>query len=157
MSTPRASARTAAAIRRSCERHWEAFKDDCSGFLKAVGAEFLEAVPPGTADAILERLRSDPAWRRLGNTPAAAAAAARRAKAGKLVFGGLKGAELNPPRRNGHVVVVVGGPLVNGRYPRAYWGVLNGTGKKGEGVNWAFNRNDRDRVEYFCRAVDRAL
>jgi hypothetical protein len=82
--------------------------------------------------------------------------AAQHADAGKIVFGGLKSDELNPPRNNGHVVVVVSGPLVNGRYPRAYWGVLNGIGKKDEGVNWAFNANDRDRVDYFSRTADKA-
>jgi hypothetical protein len=152
-SAPRAAA---ASIRRSCERHWEAFKDDCSGFLKAVGADFLDAVPPGQADTIIELLRRAGAgWTHVGNTPDAAAMAARHADEGRIVFGGLQSDELNPPRNNGHVVVVVSGPLVHGRYPRAYWGVLNGTGRKDEGVNWAFNANDRDRVDYFSRAVDK--
>ena len=143
--------RNAAAIRRSCERHWDAFKGDCSGFLKAVGADFLEAVPSGQADAILESLRAAASWTHVEN----AAIAARHADEGRIVFGGLQSDELNPPRKNGHVVVVVSGPLVNGRYPRAYWGVLNGTGRKDEGVNWAFNAKDRDRVDYFSRAVDK--
>jgi hypothetical protein len=122
-----------------------------------VGADFLDAVPPGQADTIIELLRRASAgWTHVGNTPGAAALAAQHADAGNIVFGGLKSDELNPPRSNGHVVVVVSGPLVNGRYPRAYWGVLNGTGRKDEGVNWAFNANDRDRVDYFSRTADKA-
>ena len=152
----RSASSTSAAIRRSCELHWDAFRDDCSGFLKAVGADFLEAVPAGQADKIVEELRRAAAgWTHVGNTAEAGAAAARHAGQGRLVLGGLKSGELSPPRNNGHVVVVVSGPLVNGRYPRAYWGVLNGTGKKDEGVNWAFNANDRDRVDYFSRTVDK--
>ena len=121
-----------------------------------MGADFLEAVPAGQADVILEELRRAAAgWTQVGNSPDAAAVAARHAGQGRLVFGGLKSGELSPPRNNGHVVVVVSGPLVNGRYPRAYWGVLNGTGKKDEGVNWAFNAKDRDRVDYFSRTVDK--
>jgi len=149
---PKGASRTAAAaIRDSCERRWDAFKADCSGFLKAVGADFLEAVPSGQADAIVESLRAAAGWTHVEN----GAIAARHADEGKIVFGGLKSDELNPPRDNGHVVVVVSGALVNGRYPKAYWGVLNGTGKKDEGVNWAFNAKDRDRVDYFSRAVDK--
>jgi hypothetical protein len=145
----------AAAIRASCKRNWDAFKDDCSGFLKSVANEFLDIVPPGQADNIIDFLRISADWTRLGTDLAAAAAAAQHAGDGEFVVGGLRGNELNPKKNNGHVVVVVSGELVNSKYPHAYWGVLNGVGKKDAGVNWAFNANDRDRVEYFARGIDK--
>jgi hypothetical protein len=150
-----APAKNAAAVKASCERHWETFKDDCSGFLKAVSAEFVDAVPRGQADDIMDFLRGDQSWSHIGNTLKDAATAAAEAAAGKLVLGGLKKNELNPNRNNGHVVVVVEGALVNRAYPKAYWGVLGGVGAKDQGINYAFNPNDRDRVDYFAKSPDK--
>jgi hypothetical protein len=49
----------------------------------------------------------------------------------------------------GHVVVVVPGPLAHGLYPTAYWGsTAAGIQKKNTTVNWAWKKEDRDKVLY---------
>jgi hypothetical protein len=64
----------------------------------------------------------------------------------KFVLAELKGAEHQPPRTHGHVVVV--GDLAHGKYPTAYWGSLGGVGKQNETLNWAWAKADRDRIMY---------
>ncbi|HET7401896.1 MAG TPA: hypothetical protein VFJ62_08950 [Usitatibacter sp.] len=39
----------------------------------------------------------------------------------------------------------------------AYWGSLNSVGSKDAGIDHAFGANDKDRVEYFSRPVDKGL
>ena len=53
------------------------------------------------------------------------------------------------------MVIVVRGGLEREAYPHAYWGVLDGVGKKDTGLNYAFNETDRDNVEYFARPADK--
>ena len=69
------------------------------------------------------------------------------AEAGYFVIGGLK----DTP--NGHVVVVVAGLLDRGKYPTAYWGKLHGIGEKAKTINYAWNKNDRDKVIYRGRIL----
>lgn len=139
----------------SCERHWNEFKGDCSGFVKAVAHDLVDFVPPGVADNIIEFCRESGDWARLGNDRNAALKAVRNAQAGQLVVAGLRSSEMNPARTHGHVVVVVPGSLVDDKYPRAYWGSLNSVGDKDAGINHAFGANDKDRIEYFSRPVDK--
>ncbi len=119
-----------------CEKHWQQYRGDCSGFLKAVSAE-LHIPLDGQANAIIDALSSGWTSTRDG------AEAARLAAQGKFVIGGLKAMP------NGHVVVVVDGPLNRGKYPRAYWGRLRSVGMRNETINWSWNVTDRDKVVYF--------
>lgn len=64
--------------------------------------------------------------------------ARQKAIDGNFVIGGLKATS------NGHVVVVVPGPLAHGKYPTAYWGSIGGVGKKNTTINWSWNTTDRD-------------
>lgn len=45
----------------SCEAHWDAFRSDCSGFVKAVAADFGITLT-GQADDIVDQIQG-PGWR----------------------------------------------------------------------------------------------
>jgi len=126
----------------SCEAHWDSYKSDCSGFVKTVAADF-GIVLNGQADDIVDQMNSS-SWQSAAN----GIEAKSKADTGYLVLAGLKGADHTPPRSHGHVVVVVTGPLANGKYPTAYWGSLGGVGKKNATLNYAWNSSDRDNVIY---------
>ena len=123
-------------ILKLCEKHWNAHSGDCSGFAKAVANE-LRISLSGQANEIVDQIQQAP-WRVLNSGEEATA----QASLGRLVIGGLKAQPL------GHVVIVVAGPLSQGKYPTAYWGSFGGVGKKNQTVNWSWNKNDRDRVIY---------
>jgi hypothetical protein len=133
----------------ACEADWDAHKDDCSGYVRAVcGTLGITSFEPGdNADAIVGILEGSPDWQRLADGPAAKGAA----DAGCFVIAGLRGADHNPPHAHGHVVVVVSGPLASGKYPTAYWGSLGSVGAKYKTINWSWRATDRDNVEYFGR------
>jgi hypothetical protein len=119
----------------ACEKHWEDYKTDCSGFVKAVAAE-LGITLRGQANDITDQIQKHP-WTVLKD---GAEAALQATKA--FVVAGLKASP------HGHVVVVVPGALAHGKYPVAYWGQLGGLGKKNTTLNWAWNKEDRDKVIY---------
>ena len=125
----------------ACKREWPAHKDDCSGFCRAVAAR-LNVPLQGLANEIVDHLRLH--WRVLPDGPAAIAAAER----GELVIAGLRGDEQTKPNAHGHVVIVVPGEPAKGRYPRAYWGQLGSIGKQDVTLNFAWNKQDRDRITY---------
>ncbi|HTH99372.1 MAG TPA: hypothetical protein VL752_00380 [Acidisoma sp.] len=130
-------------VRDACETCFPDHKDDCSGFVRAVGSK-LGVVVAGLANDIVMTIRAGGTWTTLPD----GAAAASSAKAGKLVLAGLRGDEQFEHSNHGHVAVVVDGPLAHARYPSAYWGKLGGTGAENETINWAWNTHDRDRVTY---------
>ncbi len=133
----------------ACEACYDAHTGDCSGFVKAVAAT-LDVTVEGNADQMVDILRSgEGGWTVVTGGPAAAAAAA----AGKLVVGGLKGAEQTTPNPHGHVVVVVPGPLARNAYPTAWWGSLGGQPGKNQTINYAWVAGDRDRVSYAAHDI----
>ncbi|WP_158930589.1 hypothetical protein [Acidisphaera sp. S103] len=127
----------------ACMREFRAHSGDCSGFVKAVGADVGVTIE-GTANDIVDTLRAGGDWVELADGPAARASA----RAGKLVLAGLRGDEQAVRNAHGHVVVVVDGPLDRNLYPSAYWGQLGGTGAECKTINWAWTAQDRDRVTY---------
>lgn len=131
----------------ACEAAFEANKGDCNKFVKAVAAKFNIQIT-GNANAITDAIQGA-GWTRLADGSAAAAKAAR----GHLVIGGLKGADQANPSGHGHVVVVVKGARQQGKYPKAYWGRLGGSGSKNKGVNWAWRKADRDNVKYGAKTI----
>lgn len=134
------------SIISACETEWDAFKSDCSGFVKAVAVDVGIGLS-GQADDIVDQIQSN-GWKILVDGIAAKA----QADAGLFVVGGLKGKDLDPPEAHGHVVVVVSGPMAFGKYPSAYWGKLNGVGAKNQTLNYAFRASVRDNVIYGSRA-----
>jgi hypothetical protein len=129
-------------VRQACEASFSKHQNDCSGFARDVAAR-LGVKLDGTANQIVETLRSGQGWIRLRD----GLAAADSAHGGKLVIAGLLGSEQVHPSEHGHVAVVVRGPM-QGRYPRAYWGRLGGGGQRDETINFAWEPGDRDRVSY---------
>lgn len=138
-----------AEIVAACKREWPTNKTDCNKFAKAVAAHF-GVVLSGDADSIVRQM-SGPGWTLLADGKAAAA----EAKAGKLVLGGLKAADLGSA--HGHIVIVVDGVPEQGKYPIGYWGSLNpairDNGGLGKGINWSFDKSSRDKVVYAARTV----
>lgn len=139
---------TADDIIAICERKWDTNKSDCNAFVKAVATDYGISLN-GLADEIVTTILGA-GWEQLGKDGVAAKAAA---DSGKLVIGGLKGSDHNPPRDHGHVVIVVSGPLARGKYPSGYWGSTGGVGKKNATLNYAWNADDRDNVVYGARSV----
>ncbi|MET0752759.1 MAG: hypothetical protein ABWZ66_05280 [Pyrinomonadaceae bacterium] len=137
-------------IINACENNWEANKSDCNKFVRAVGAALGIDIVAGNADAIIDSLTA-PTW-----TPVIGGIAAKqKADEGFFVIAGLKAAAHTPPRTNGHVAVVVAGPLdpTHNKYPTGYWGSLGSIGKKNTTLNYSWNTADRDNVKYFYRAL----
>lgn len=115
-----------------CEAHWDAHKSDCIGFVKAVASDLAISIS-GNGDGITEYLCGLPAQNNDGLT------ASLWAEQDTLVIAGLKGAVHLLPRTHGHVVIVVPGKLVHGKYALAYWGMLGSKSKKRTPLNWAWN------------------
>jgi hypothetical protein len=129
-------------IVNACEAEWEAHKADCSGFVKAVAAR-LQIRLQGLANDIVAEI-SQPPWLHLADGIQAEKAAAD----GRFVIAGMRGSDQAAPAEHGHVVVVVKGELAHDRYPPAYWGRLGSVGSKNQTLNFAWNRQDRDRIIY---------
>ena len=121
-----------------CEKHWEKYKKDCSGYVKTVAGE-LGISLTGQANNIVDQIQKLP-WKKLTS----GFDANLQASSGALVIAGLK------DQPHGHVVIVVPGTLAHGKYPAAYWGSLGGVGKKNATLNWSWSKQDRDKIVYSC-------
>lgn len=134
-------------IINACEDKYEANKNDCNAFLKAVATELgVTTFQAGDdADAIVQRMIDSADWKGVADGPKAKEAA----DAGSFVIAGLKGADHTPPRTHGHVAVVVKGPLAQSKYPTAYWGSLGGSPGRNKTLNFSWSTADRDNVEYY--------
>jgi len=130
-----------ARIVAACETHWETYKSDCSGFVKAV-ASTLGVQISGQANDIADSIERLP-WLKLKD----GVEARDKAELGFLVLGALKATP------NGHVVIVVPGELNRSKYPTAYWGSLGKTGKKNTTINWSWTLGELDKVKYACCLV----
>jgi hypothetical protein len=123
-------------IKATCEKHWEAHKADCSGFVKAVATD-LNVTLTGQANDIVDQIQKSP-WKVLKDGKEADS----EARAGKFVVAGLK----DDP--NGHVVIIVPGELAHEKYPTGYWGHLGSVGYKNTTINYSWNSAERDKVIY---------
>jgi hypothetical protein len=135
----------------ACESEYDANKSDCNKFVRAVGADIGVPIVAGHADDIINDLTTN--WTSIAD----GAVAKEKADEGNFVIAGLKGADHNPPRTNGHVAVVVSGPLdtTYNMYPTGYWGMLGVAkpkyGKKNT-LNYSWNADDVDNVKYFFKS-----
>jgi hypothetical protein len=144
------------------QRKVDANRKDCNKFASAVAGDFGVSLS-GNADAILDQLaKSGSGWTAIG---AGKGVEAEQAAAdGKLVVAGLSTGDMGDD--HGHIVVVVKGALAHNKYPTAYWGTINHTdtqgnetelsknGGKGVGLNWSFNKTDRDKVRYYSHPIN---
>jgi hypothetical protein len=129
----------------ACRKHYSAYSNDCSAYVRAVTAELGHAVS-GNANGIMNELAGTPSkWE-----PIDRAAAALAVKTGALVIAGLKSSDHNPPRNNGHVVIVVDGPLYRNIYPLCWGGSIGSAQSQGtKSVGEVWNRSDRDAILYY--------
>ncbi len=128
----------------ACKKHYPMHSDDCSGFVRAVTAELGHPVS-GTANGIMNELANSSAWEKIDRAKAIDAV-----KAGALVIAGLKSQDHNPPRNNGHVVIVVDGPLYRNTYPLVWGGSIGNAQSRGtKTVGEVWSRADRDAVQYY--------
>jgi|GEM_PF-575932 len=134
----------AALIIQTCQSDWDAHKDDCSGFAKAV-ATALGVTITGLADDIYGEIQG-PDWTPIPDGPSAK----EKADDGWFVLAALTGAQHVPPQSHGHVAVVVSGPLdpTHNQYPTGYWGQLGGVGMEDTPLNYAWNNASIGSVIY---------
>ena len=130
-----------------CEAAFEANKNDCSAFVRAVSAACGIGLT-GQADDIVDQT-TGAGWIKLTD----GLQAASMADAGMLVIAGLKGSEHTPPRNNGHVAVVVTGTLADGKYPTGYWGSSGGASGKKQTLNYSWNAADRDKAHFAAHSI----
>jgi len=143
----------------ACTRSWDMShiagtlnRNNCSGFVHSVAAELGVPLPSGNADSIMGGLAQSAEWKKLDNGEEAA----KKAAEGYLVIAGLKGNEHQPGRNNGHVAVVISGPLYRGKYPRCWSGSIAGSVGQSQGlrsIGELWNRTDRDLVKYYVYAT----
>lgn len=137
------------------ERAYEREKFNCSGFVRHAAAALKIRLEGQQADDQLDFMERE--WTRLKNGMHAAEMASQHF----FVVAGLKSTDYDPPRSNGHVVVIqplapVRRPvtpksLYRGLYPPA-WGGDIGKRYMSQGnlsVGEIFNRKVRDRVRYY--------
>ncbi len=129
-----------ALVVATCESKWDAHKNDCSGFVKAVAAA-LGITLTGLANDIVDQIKKAP-WTLAKD----GVEAKQKAEAGMFVVAGRKEAG------HGHVVVITPGGLAHGKYPTGYWGRLGGTGKKNATLNWAWPKDELDSIVYAYRS-----
>lgn len=125
-----------------CEDKWDAWKNDCSGFVKAVANE-LNVVLTGNANGLVDFMESSGAWLSLGTDKKKAALLASQ---GYFVIAGLKASG------HGHVAVIVSAPLGNAN-PTGYWGRYGSVGRKNKTINWSWSSADLPNVKYFAKQL----
>jgi hypothetical protein len=129
-------------IINACEKHWNAHKNNCSGFVNAVADQLGVPLPRMQANQIIDLISTwkTISWWKVG-LPMEAAAYAEN---GYFVLACLKDSPY------GHVAIVTSGYKPdNGRYPRGYWGTLNSVGEKNGTMNYSFRKTDEHKVAYF--------
>ncbi|GGA01292.1 NlpC/P60 family protein [Dyella caseinilytica] len=127
----------------ACEKNWDHWKHDCSGFVNAVTTDL--GIPiTGTANQMMDDLNvPGSGWTVLGNDPQKAQDYANK---GYLVIAGTKA------KSHGHVVIIV--PVSHAvKYPYGYWGQYGGTGMKNERITKAWRPEDLPTVQYFARQI----
>lgn len=129
----------------SCDENWEYHKNNCSGFVKAVAAEF-EIILSGNADRIIDQLKTDSNSWDITLDPAEAQ---ELANFDQFVVAGLKADEHSTVRKEGHVAIIVTSSEFDG-YPKGYWGSTSpGVAKKNTSIRYSWRSPDRDSVQYF--------
>jgi len=120
-------------------------RDNCSGFVKSVAKKLGVKISDfANADGIMDEISKT--W----SPVSSGKDAAKQAAAGMLVVAGLKAKSHTPARANGHVVVVITGPLYRNTYPLCWGGSIGSAQSKGtKSVGEVWNRTDRDNVAYY--------
>ena len=138
-------------IIQKCEESWdEQFilgtpnSKNCSGFVKSVAKKLDVALPNVQADGIVSTIEKS--WTKIKT----GSEAAKKSAMGFFVIAGLKSGDYQRQTNQGHVAIVINGPLYRDKYP-VCWGGSTGAaqskGNKSIGVIWL--GEDRDNVGYY--------
>lgn len=138
-----ASTDIADQIIESCEKHLSTFRADCSGFARAVAADFGITLV-GDANHLAEALETR--WA----SASSPREAGRLAGLGKFVIA----AKAEPKGRHGHVAIIVKGPLSHGEYPPGYWGSLGGVAGRNIPITRAWSKTALPDVKYFYTSIN---
>jgi hypothetical protein len=108
----------------------------------------------GSSDQILASIEESASWRPLSGGEAARDAALQ----GKLVIAGVMSDACSPPRTEGQLAIVTGGPMNTGGWaPSGYWGSSDpasaALGGSGAPVSDCFTAELKDRIIYRCRDI----
>lgn len=143
----------------ACIKHFEANKDDCNKFLKAVANEVDVEDFKGNADEIIIFLeKEENSWTKLG--AGEHKKAHDQAKDGKFVIAGMTSADLSDD--HGHLSVVTAGDMEHSGmdkidHPRGYWGSLGGKGKECKGMNYSFPSPERKKgIRYYWKSLPKS-
>jgi hypothetical protein len=131
----------------ACADLWPNQHDACNRFSIEVASR-VGVTLTGIADQIVDQIRG-PGWTRLTDGPAARDTATQ----GKLVVAGLKSGDFTHPRAEGHVAIVVPGPMNPlGWAPAGYWGSTDPDvaekGGSGSPISLCFRLEDKDKIVY---------
>lgn len=133
----------------ACKNHYESHQANCSGFVRAVAKDLGHTLPPGNADSIMNYLPKNH-WERIPD----GVSAERLAAKGIFVIVGLKSKDHEKKgTRYGHVSVVAGGNLVEGKYPLVWSGSIGGPVAQSKGTKSVVNiwrRADAGNVIYYA-------
>ncbi|MEP7221123.1 MAG: hypothetical protein ABI673_00500 [Novosphingobium sp.] len=123
-------------LKEICEKHYDKYIYDCSGFLKAVAKDVGISLS-GQANGIIDQMAKSP-WTSHGHDAKAAIQAAGQRK---LVVAGLKATP------NGHVAIIM--PTASSPYATAYWGSIGKHPGRNKTLNWSWGKTDLPKVKYF--------
>ena len=138
-------------IIKKCEQSWdEEFiagvknNNNCSGFIKSVAKKLDISLPQLQADGIMDAVEKS--WTKI----ATGAEAAKKAAAGFFVVAGLNSKKHSKSVSQGHVVIVIDGPLYRAAYPKCWGGSTGSAQSKGDkSVGEVWNTVDRNNVVYY--------
>lgn len=138
-------------ITNKCEESWEEEfipsiknKNNCSGFVKSVANKLNISIPQVQADGIVDFIKNT--WAKIDTGPDAV----RKAKEGYFVLAGLKSSDHSISTNQGHIVIVIDGPLYHNKYPICWGGSTGSAQSKGnKSIGEVWNRIDRDKVIYY--------
>jgi hypothetical protein len=134
----------------TCKAVWPSKKNACNFFAIEV-ADKVGVALTGLADNLVDQIKGVD-WSQLADGPAARDAAAL----GKFVIAGLKSKDFVTPRTEGHVAIVVVGPMNPGVWaPAGYWGSTDSSVAEGGGfgnpISVCFRKEDSAKIVYACR------
>ena len=146
-------------IEQVCKAAWAEsgpngpFRNACNFYAIEV-AHRLGVTIKGTADQIIDTISTDRGWTLLADGPAAKSAAER----GLLVIAGVPSTAYDPPRREGHLAVVLLGAMNPGGWaPAGCWGSTDpkiaALGGSGAPISNCFSASVKDAIVYRCRSV----
>lgn len=138
-------------IIQKCQESWDEqfipgtpnYKN-CSGFVKSVAKKLNIPLPNVQADGIVSEVEKT--WTKIKT----GSEASKKAAMGFFVIAGLKSGDYQSQTNQGHVAIVINGPLYRDKYPLC-WGRSTGNaqskGNKSVGLVW--RTDDRDNVAYY--------